>query len=82
MATPSADKALWPAIGGIFDLTLHFEESFLNIPCSSLFILASVFILWKYQKSSARVRHGFLLWAKLVRTNIQTTNKRRANMGV
>ncbi|KAJ3494640.1 hypothetical protein NLG97_g3948 [Lecanicillium saksenae] len=65
MASPSADKALWPAIGGIFDLTLHFEESFLDIPSSAIFTLASALVLWNYRKSRLYFRHGTLLGAKL-----------------
>ncbi|KAJ6789065.1 hypothetical protein PWT90_00367 [Aphanocladium album] len=66
MATPTSDQAFWPPVRAIFDLTLRFEESILNLIPSSIIIASAPVLVIHYRKNPAYVQHaGALLWAKL-----------------
>lgn len=63
------DSQVWVSGFKIFDFTLKFEESFLEIlPNASFLFFGSASYLY-YQLQPVFVRYSPLLWIKLVRPN-------------
>lgn len=61
-----ADNVFWPHGFPIFDFSLVFEESILQILPSSSFILFGPAIILHYRQTNARIRQNKLLWTKVV----------------
>lgn len=60
------DESFWPESFPIFDFTLKFEETILQIlPSGSFVFFASALILYYYQRP-VRIHRSGLLWLKLV----------------
>ncbi|OAA75848.1 ABC multidrug transporter [Akanthomyces lecanii RCEF 1005] len=66
MATRAEDQPFWAPIMGIFDFTLKFEESILQILPSGLVIAMLPFAIFHYWNQPVYVRSSPLLWVKLI----------------
>lgn len=61
-----ADHWFWPVALPIFDFSLKFEETILQLlPSCSFLLFASATFLY-YWNTKARIRRSRLLWTKLV----------------
>lgn len=66
MALPT-DSSWWPSGSAIFDFSLKFEETILEIAPSSLFLLSGSIVYLHYRQKPIYIHDGPLLWLKLVR---------------
>lgn len=70
----TADNAFGPERVHVFDFTLLFEQSILDILPSTLFILISIARVISLWQVKTCVRAGWLLWAKLVSRSLEKRN--------
>ncbi|KAJ6780656.1 hypothetical protein PWT90_01316 [Aphanocladium album] len=59
------DQHFWPESGNVFDFSLEFEETILQILPSCSFILFATITIFHYFRINARIRTTKLLWAKV-----------------
>lgn len=64
----SSDQDFGPNLGTIFDFTLAFDQSILNILPSSILVLATPLFLQYYRSQTQVILSSALLWSKLVST--------------
>ncbi|KAJ6785368.1 hypothetical protein PWT90_04529 [Aphanocladium album] len=65
MTSAGADGATWPPLRNIYDLTLKFEETVLDLAPSCLLIVLAPIAGFCYLQRPVQVRRSPLLWVKL-----------------